>query len=322
MTAPLSELGPVVCLMGPTASGKTALAMALVDQLEGEIISVDSAMVYRGMDIGTAKPSRDELARYPHRLVDIRDPGEPYSAADFRDDALREIAAVRASGKLPILAGGTMLYFRALLFGLDPMPPAEPRIREQLEVQWADDGGKQLYERLRAVDPEAARTIHPHNRQRVIRALEVFEVSGRPISTIWSQTAKDGASIVPYNLLQMALLPDDRQALHERIAQRFHDMLEQGLIEEVEALRARGNLSPELPSLRSVGYRQVWDYLAGCYGRETMVQKGIAATRQLAKRQLTWLRRWPELQGLQAEDANVIDKALKICREHATLKKH
>lgn len=322
MGADLADKGPLICVMGPTAVGKTDLAMALVDELNGEIISVDSAMVYRGMDIGTAKPSAEELARYPHHLIDIRDPSQAYSAAEFRDDALRAIEAVRQAGKRPILAGGTMLYFRALIFGLDALPSAEPALREKLEAQWADDGGTSLYARLAQVDPEAAEAIHPHNRQRVIRALEVFEVSGKPISTFWSQTGKDEGGAVPYNLLQLALFPGDRQKLHERIAKRFEKMLEAGFVDEVEALRARGDLSPELPAIRCVGYRQVWDYLDGACDRDTMVDRGIAATRQLAKRQLTWLRRWPSLEALQAEDPALIDKALKICRRHATLEGH
>jgi len=297
-----------ICLMGPTASGKTALALALADHLDCELISVDSAQVYRGMDIGTAKPEPAVLARYPHRLIDIRDPAEPYSAAEFRRDALAAIAEILAAGRTPLLVGGTMLYFRALIHGLADMPGADPAIRAGIAALAAREGWGAVHRRLAEVDPGSAARIDPANRQRVQRALEVFLASGRPMSSL--HAAQRPAADLPCRLLQLALVPADRAALHRRIAERFHAMLVAGFLDEVRVLQARGDLHPDLPSMRSVGYRQAWDYLEGRLSRDAMVERAIAATRQLAKRQLTWLRSWPDLAILPADEPEP-DKLLK-----------
>lgn len=285
-----------IALMGPTASGKTDLAIALHQAIGAEIISVDSALVYRGMDIGTAKPSARERSLAPHRLIDIRDPAEPYSAADFCRDARREMEAIVAAGKTPLLVGGTMLYFKALLDGLSPMPASDPAVRAAIEAEASTKGWPALHEELARVDQEAAAALHPNHSHRIARALEVYRVSGRPIST-WREQQGEGL-LEHYRWVQLALAPHRRQVLHERIAARFDQMLTAGFVDEVRELFLRGNLSPDLPSIRAVGYRQVWGYLAGDYGYDEMRQKGIAATRQLAKRQLTWLRGWPNLQWL------------------------
>ena len=272
--------------MGPTASGKTDLAIALRDHLPVDLVSVDSAMVYRGMDIGTAKPAAAELARDPHRLIDICDPAESYSAAAFRDDALREMQAITAAGRIPLLVGGTMLYFRALQYGLSDLPPADPAIRARLEAALADQGLARLHARLAAVDPDAAQRIHPNDPQRTLRALEVWEATGRPLSALQA----GGGNAMPYHAVKLVRCPVTRAELHARIDRRFDLMLDQGFVAEVERLVARGDLHPDLPSMRSVGYRQVWGWLRGEFGREEMVKRGKAATRQLAKRQITWLR--------------------------------
>ena len=308
-----------ICLMGPTASGKTALALALADHLGCELISVDSAQVYRGMDIGTAKPEPAVLARYPHRLIDIRDPAEPYSAAGFRHDALAAIAEILAAGRTPLLVGGTMLYFRALIHGLADMPGADPAIRAGIAALAAREGWEAVHRRLAEVDPVSAARIEPGNRQRVQRALEIFLASGRPMSSL--HAAQLPAPDLPCRLLQLALVPEDRAALHRRIADRFHAMLATGFLDEVRALKARGDLHPDLPSIRSVGYRQAWDHLDGHVSREVMIERAVAATRQLAKRQLTWLRSWPDLRILPADDPQS-DKlpgmALKLVEVAAT----
>ncbi len=279
-------LPPAIFLMGPTAAGKTGLALAVHDRLPVEIISVDSSQVYRGMDIGTAKPSLEEQVRATHRLIDIRDPARPYSAAEFRTDALREMAAITAAGRIPLLAGGTMFYFRALEAGLSPLPSADPAVRRRLAEEAAHAGWPALHERLRQRDPDTARRINPHDSQRVQRALEVLELSGRPLSEL----AAGIRPAFPYRAVRLVACPEERSELHRRIAARFHHMLQQGLIGEVEALWRRGDLSPELPSVRTVGYRQVWEYLSGNVNYQEMVERGIISTRQLAKRQLTWLR--------------------------------
>lgn len=288
---------PAIFIMGPTASGKTALAMALREHLPVELISVDSALIYRGMDIGTAKPSKEELARAPHRLIDIRDPVEAYSAADFRADALQEMAAITASGRIPLLVGGTMLYFKALLDGLSPLPPADPQVRERIEQQAQALGWDALHRQLQAIDPVAALRIHPNDPQRLSRALEVFFISGK---TLTEMTKISGESL-PYHVHQFAIAPASRALLHERIALRFHQMLAAGFETEARALFARGDLHTDLPSIRCVGYRQIWAYLSGEIGYDEMVYRGICATRQLAKRQMTWLRGWESVHWLDSE---------------------
>ncbi len=286
----------LIFLMGPTASGKTDLAIALRQQLPVELISVDSALVYRQMDIGSAKPSAEEQALAPHRLLDIRDPSEPYSAADFRADALREIDAIVDQGRIPLLVGGTMLYFKALLEGFADMPPADQQVRADIEALAEREGWPAVHRELAQVDPESAAEIHPNHSQRLSRALEVYRVSGRTMTALRRQQDRQSQDLHQrFDIVQIAIAPRDRSVLHERIARRFGLMLEQGLIEEVQALYRRGDLHPDLPAIRAVGYRQVWDYLTGELDRETMVERGIVATRQLAKRQLTWLRGWPGL---------------------------
>lgn len=298
----------VIFLMGPTASGKTDLAIALRQHLPVELISVDSTLVYRSMDIGTAKPSAAELAAAPHRLIDIRDPAEPYSAADFCEDAEREIAAIVAEGKIPLLVGGTMLYFKALLDGLAEMPPADPQVRATIEQEATQHGWPFIHAQLAQVDPETAAEIHPNHSQRLSRALEVYRVSGKTMSALRQEQQRHTHTPFAerYRVTQIAIAPRDRQSLHQRIATRFHKMLEQGLVEEVTRLHRREDLHPDLPAIRAVGYRQVWEYLDGDLTREEMVERGIIATRQLAKRQFTWLRGWPDLYWLYTEQENGI----------------
>jgi len=280
-----------IFLMGPTASGKTGLAVELVQRLPLEIISVDSALVYRGMDIGTAKPDAATLALAPHRLIDIRDPGEAYSAAQFRDDALREMEQICAHGNTPLLVGGTMLYFRALQQGLSDLPAADPELRAQLEARAAKIGWPAMHQRLASVDPEAAARIHCNDPQRIQRALEVYELSGLSLSEL----CRRGRESPPgYRFLKIVLAPSQREVLHQRIAARFRTMLEQGFVDEVQRLRERGDLDPQLPALRAVGYRQAWMYLQGELSAEEWVERALVATRQYAKRQLTWLRAEPD----------------------------
>lgn len=298
--------------MGPTASGKTDLAVHLVDSLPLEIVSVDSAQVYRYMDIGTAKPEPEVLARAPHRLIDIRDPSESYSAAEFRSDALVAMAEIAAAGRVPLLVGGTGLYFRALLYGLSPLPSADPEVRLRLAQESQAHGWQYLHQRLEQVDPTAAQRIHPNDPQRIQRALEVYELTGRPISDL--QRGR-GESILPYRVLRLARAPRDREVLRKRIARRFHAMLECGLETEVRALLARGDLTPGMASLRSVGYRQMINYLLGEWDYATMVERGIIATRQLAKRQFTWLRAEANVHWLYDDDEDIYATALEIARE-------
>ncbi len=285
---------PVLCILGPTASGKTALAEAVVDALPGELVSVDSTLVYRGLDIGAARPAA------PHHLLDRRDPADPYSAAAFVDDLAALLPAIAARGRVPVLVGGTMLYFRAFLEGLSPMPPAEPAVRDAVAAEAAERGWPALHAELAAVDPASAARIHPNHSQRLARALEVYRASGRPLSA-WHGTAGEPLA-AGYRVLQLALCPAERALLHARIAARFDAMLAAGFLEEVAALRARGDLDPALPALRSVGYRQLWAHLAGETSLATARDRAIAATRQLAKRQLTWLRKWPDLYWLLTDD--------------------
>lgn len=290
----MSELPSAIFLMGPTASGKTDLAIELCQALPCDIISVDSALIYRGMDIGTAKPSADELRLAPHRLIDILDPALSYSAADFCRDALREMAEIAGRGRIPLLVGGTMLYFKALLEGLSPLPSADPAIRAEIEEEAQRLGWQALHDELVRIDPVAGARIHPNDPQRLSRALEVYRISGKTLTEL---TRVQGEGL-PYRVHQFAIAPADRSLLHERIERRFDLMLAQGFEEEVRALRARGDLTPDLPSIRCVGYRQMWDYLAGELEYDEMRYRGIVATRQLAKRQMTWLRGWPDVTWL------------------------
>lgn len=314
----MSQLPPAIFLMGPTAAGKTDLALELARQLPCELVSVDSALVYRGMDIGTAKPEPAILAEFPHRLIDIRDPEQAYSAAEFRDDALAAMAEISTAGRIPLLVGGTMLYYRALLDGLAEMPSADPAVRAELERRAAEDGLAVLHAELAQVDPESAARIHPNDPQRIVRALEVHRVSGLSMSE-HRRRQQQNREPLPYRVVQLAVAPAQRKVLHERIARRFARMLEQGFIEEVEALRARPQLHPQLPSMRAVGYRQVWEYLDGRLTHEQMIDQGIAATRQLAKRQFTWLRGWEELHWLDGEDRDVAQRALKYLAQATIL---
>jgi tRNA dimethylallyltransferase len=297
------KLPPAICLMGPTASGKTALALDLCEFYPCEIISVDSALVYRGMDIGTAKPGPSELARVPHHLIDIRDPGEPYSAAEFRRDALHLMSAISARGRIPLLVGGSMLYFKVLRDGIAALPVANDELRAKIAAEAGQLGWPALHAELARVDPQAAALIHPNHSQRIQRALEVFRLTGQPISALQRTNQMDGLG---HRLINLALAPVDRHVLHQRIAARFQQMLDDGLVEEVEKLYRRGDLYPELPSIRAVGYRQVWSYLTGEVDFAAMVEQGVVATRQLAKRQLTWLRGWPELYPLPTDGTQCV----------------
>jgi tRNA dimethylallyltransferase len=280
--------------MGPTASGKTALAVSLVERFPLEIISVDSALVYRGMDIGTAKPDAATVARAPHHLLDIRDPTEAYSAAAFCNDARRLMDDIVARGRVPLLVGGTMLYFRALLKGLDDLPRADAALRHKLEIEAASRGWPALHADLARIDPLTAARLAPNDSQRIGRALEVFQLTGTPMSALLDQAQ----TALPYRVLQLALIPSDRAVLHQRIAARFDAMLAGGLIDEVNSLRQNPALNAELPAMRAVGYRQAWLYLDGVMDLNGLREQGIAATRQLAKRQLTWLRSWPDAVAL------------------------
>ena len=308
-------LPPVLCLMGPTAAGKTALAIALAEAGLGEIISVDSGMVFRGMDIGTAKPDAAELARAPHRLIDIRDPAEAYSAADFRRDALAHMADISARGKVPLLVGGTMLYFKVLRDGLATMPDADPVIRARLEAEAAEQGWPALHARLVKVDPLSAARLAPNDAQRLQRALEVWELTGKPLSQ-W-HAEQPPPEPLPYDLHWHAIAPPDRAVLHERIARRFDQMLAGGFLDEVRQLRARGDLHLGLPSMRAVGYRQAWEHLDGAYDRSELRLRGIYATRQLAKRQLTWLRSFPDLTWLDPVEPGLVERLIGLLSDRA-----
>ena len=288
---------PAIFIMGPTASGKTALAMSLMKHLPVELISVDSALIYRGMDIGTAKPTAQELAEAPHRLIDILDPTQAYSAADFRADALREMAEITSRNKIPLLVGGTMLYFKALLEGLSPLPQADATVRERIEKQAAEQGWSALHDQLREIDPVAANRIHPNDPQRLSRALEVFYISGKTLTEL----TKISGETLPYRVHQFAIAPTRRELLHSRIEERFSQMLSNGFEDEVRTLLARGDLHTDLPSIRCVGYRQMWSYLSGEFDYDEMVYRGVCATRQLAKRQMTWLRGWDNVEWLDSE---------------------
>jgi len=296
---------PAICLMGPTASGKTGLAIALREEFPLDIISVDSALVYRGMDIGTAKPDAATLRLAPHELIDIREPTESYSAADFRQDALVKMSTITTAGRVPLLAGGTMLYFKALLDGLADLPSADPEVRARIEQEAAEAGWRVMHARLAVLDPEAAERIHHNDPQRIQRALEVIAISGRKLSDLYHE--QEDARL-GYRTLKIVVCPDERAELHRRIELRFNQMLREGFLDEVKSLRARGDLDPAMPSMRCVGYRQAWSHLEGEITLDEMVQKALAATRQLAKRQLTWLRQerdalWYDLDRNSARDS-------------------
>ncbi|CEA05925.1 tRNA delta(2)-isopentenylpyrophosphate transferase [Pseudomonas saudimassiliensis] len=309
----------VICLMGPTAAGKTDMALHLADHLPCELISVDSALVYRGMDIGTAKPDAQTLARYPHHLVDILDPAEAYSAARFRQDALQLIEDILGRGRIPLLVGGTMLYYKALAGGLAQMPAADPAVRQRIESRAAEVGWEGVHRELAQVDPVAAARIHPNDPQRIQRAYEVFLLSGISL-TDWharqarenAETRATGGANMSYTTRYVAVAPRERHILHERIALRFSQMMAQGFLAEVEALYGRGDLDVSMPSVRAVGYRQAWDYLEGKLSLEEMVERGVIATRQLAKRQFTWLRGWHgDIEWFDSLDPARSDKLLK-----------
>ncbi|MFQ1047750.1 tRNA (adenosine(37)-N6)-dimethylallyltransferase MiaA [Avibacterium paragallinarum] len=299
----MSDKPCAIFLMGPTASGKTDLAIKLHQRFPVEIISVDSALIYRGMDIGTAKPNAEELAQAPHRLIDIKDPSESYSAANFRQDALREMADITQQGKIPLLVGGTMLYYKALLEGLSPLPAADEGLRQEIEQKAEEIGWNGLHQELAKIDPVSAQRINPNDSQRINRALEVFYLTGKSLTELTEQKGE----ALPYDISQFAIAPQERQVLHQRIEQRFHIMIEQGFQQEVEKLYQRGDLHADLPSIRCVGYRQMWKFLQGECDHQEMVFRGICATRQLAKRQITWLRGWKSpltwLDSLQPENA-------------------
>ena len=304
---------PAVCLLGPTASGKTALAIEIVKRLPCEIINVDSAQIYRGMDIGTGKPDAATLAVAPHRLLDFLDPALAYSASQFRSDALREMADIQRSGRIPLLVGGTMLYFKALRDGLAQMPGADALVRQRIADMAQSSGWAHVHAQLQEVDPESAARIHPNDPQRLQRALEIFLVSGKSM-TQWhlESRAEPGLADIPFDLHFLSIQPGSRGVLHDRIAARFLKMIADGLVDEVQRLRARGDLTLALPSMRAVGYRQVWQYIEGELSFDGMVEQGIIATRQLAKRQITWLRSWENLRDFDSENPETLELVLKF----------
>ncbi len=303
---------PVICLMGATATGKTDLAVRLAEQLPCDLISVDSALIYRGMDIGTAKPDAELLARAPHRLIDIKDPAESYSAAEFRHDVLVEIESIHQAGRIPLLVGGTMLYYKTLLEGLANLPKADPQVRQRLLEQAQAQGWDALHQQLQRIDPVSAQRIHPNDPQRLQRALEVHALTGRTLTELWQQQQ---ACALPFTPIQFTVDVADRKLLHRRIEQRFKAMIEAGFEQEVQALYQRGDLDPSMPSIRCVGYRQMWSYIEGEIDFDTMVERGIIATRQLAKRQLTWLRGWDGVQRIDGCDPNILSNTLKLVDE-------
>lgn len=301
-----------LAIMGPTASGKSRLSMALAERLPVEIISVDSALIYRGMDIGTAKPSAEELAKVPHHLIDILDPSESYSAADFVEDVHRLAAEIFERGRLPMLVGGTMMYFNALQKGMAQLPSADETLRTEIHQAWLKDA-QATHKRLKAVDPEAAERIHPNDPQRLVRALEVYEMTGRPLTEL--QKEAQGQGLTEFQLAKVALLPEDRAQLHQQIEQRFHAMLNEGFLKEAEQVFSQPNLHGDLPAIRSVGYRQAWLFFEQTYDYETFVEKSIVATRQLAKRQITWLRKETDLHVIDPYLTN-LDKSVEEVLEY------
>ncbi len=303
---------PVIFLMGPTASGKTALSVQLAQALNGEIISVDSALVFKGMDIGTAKPTQEERGGIPHHLIDILDPAESFSTGQFRKQALALMDDITRRGKIPILVGGTMLYFNVLNNGLAVLPEADPDIRARFDRDLERLGNEVLHSRLAEIDPESAARIHPNDPQRVQRALEVYEISGKPLTSFFTAAQ---AQDIPYQKIKLVIAPQDRAILHDLIACRFKQMLEQGFIEEVKALYMRGDLTEKMPSIRAVGYRQAWSYLQGEYDFETMTERAIIATRQLAKRQFTWLRRETDAAHFQTGQQDLLVAVLEAVND-------
>jgi tRNA dimethylallyltransferase len=310
MSEIMEEHPPAIFLMGPTASGKTALAIELCKSLPCDIVSVDSALIYRGMDIGTAKPSASELVQAPHRLIDIIDPSQSYSVAEFRRDALSAMADITSKGRIPLLVGGTMMYYKALVDGLSPLPQSDQGVRDKLLKRAAEEGWEKLHQELACIDPESAIRIHPNDPQRLIRALEVYQLTKKSMSDLM----KTKSAPIPYNISQFAISPQDRAVLHQRIAQRFELMMEQGFEQEVATLRSRGDLHLDLPSIRCVGYRQMWQYLDGHFDRRELLNKSIAATRQLAKRQLTWLRGWENLHSLDTFAKDNLTNVIKLSK--------
>lgn len=291
---------PVIFLMGPTASGKTDLAISLLEHLPVELINVDSAQIYQQMDIGTAKPDSETLSKAPHRLLSFCDPADAYSAADFANDAKKEIADIHSMGRIPLLVGGSMLYFKVLLEGLSDLPSADADIRKGIQEQADREGWASVHQQLQLVDPITAEKLHPNHSQRIQRALEVYKITGTPLSELQSQS--QGGIEQDYDVRQYALVMQNRALLHQRIEQRFMAMMEAGFASEVEQLFQRGDLHADLPSIRAAGYRQLWDYFEGYYGLDEAVEKAIIATRQLAKRQQTWLRNWPNCQQIQVDN--------------------
>ena len=312
---------PILCLTGPTAAGKTNIALELARHHNFEIISVDSALVYKGLDIGSGKPDKKILSEIPHHLVDIRDPAKPYSAAEFREDAIKAAEQILQAGKKPLLVGGTMLYFKVLRDGLARMPAANPEIRKQILDLANAQGWDAVHKRLEQVDPESAARIHRNDPQRLMRALEVYESTGKALTEHHRDEDAQQSALPDFmsNLAFVALHPEQRSTLHAQIAERFQKMLEAGFVDEVKVLFERDDLSHDLPAIRSVGYRQVWEYLDGQYDYQTMADKGVAATRQLAKRQLTWLRSWPDLTRIEvetgSESENIVKKCLKVLHQ-------
>ncbi len=309
------SLPPAIFLMGATATGKTELALQLADSLPVELISVDSALVYKGMNIGTAKPDKATLNAYPHYLIDIKDPSEPYSAAEFTHDALNAMHAITQRGHIPLLVGGTMLYHKMLTQGIATLPSANPQIRAELNAQAQKTSWQEMHKKLQKVDPASAQKIKPNDSQRIQRALEVHILTGQPLSQLQQTTTQ----IMPYTPIYLGLVLQDRQQLHQRIAQRLENMFAAGFIQEVEQLYQRSDLHSELPAIRSVGYRQIWDYLAGNIHADEMRQKALFASRQLAKRQLTWLRKWQDLNYLEANTKDIFAKSLKILNSTAKI---
>ncbi len=298
----MMSLPPAIFIIGPTASGKTGLAMKLLKHFPLELISVDSALVYKDMDIGTAKPTAMELEQAPHRLISFLDPSQSYSAAEFRKDALCEMQEITEKGKIPVLVGGTMLYFRALENGLAKLPTANPEIRKRLSDEATEKGWDVLHQRLLGIDPESGARIHPNDQQRIQRALEVYEITGEPLTELFKKASLDA---FPYRLLKIALIPESREWIRDLAEIRFKLMIEKGFIDEVKSLHARGDLSADLPAIRAVGYRQVWDYLEGKLDKDEMIERAVIATRQLAKRQMTWMRSEPNITKYGAQNYKI-----------------